>query len=327
MMTPLIGIEEHFFSPLAPERRGIYVRPNPQEYGPIIPKKLADIGPARLQDMASASVAMTVLSHLQVIPEPEACTSINDDTYSKIVQHLDRYAAFALLPLNDPAKAATELRRCVQDLGFVGALTPNHLDDGSFFDSPRFYPLWEAAQELDVPIYIHPTFSPEAETEVNFKGPYDAKFEKAIGLGCWGWHSRMGVHILRLYAAGIFDKFPKVKIIIGHMGEMLPFMLDRIIRLWPASETPRRGLREVWDGNIWITTSGMFSLAPMACLLQETKIERILFSCDYPFAEYGVAREFMERLKASGLVGDEDWEKIAWKNSKELLRLKFEVKE
>ncbi|KXH25225.1 2-Hydroxy-4-oxobutane-1 [Colletotrichum simmondsii] len=287
-MANLIALEEHYVSPLLDAKKG--GGPSPDTFGPVIVEKLGDIGPARLRDMADNSVAMTVLSHSPVHPNPETCKAINDDLHSKIIHH--------------PA---------------------------DFFDTPDFYPLWETAQELDVPFYLHPTFPAEEESNVNFQGPYDPEMAKALGSWGWGWHSRTGLHFLRLFAAGVFDKFPKLKIILGHMGEMLPFMLDRIIGMsarWPApsGRERKRGLRQVWDENVWITTSGMFSLAPMACLLQETKVERIMFSVDYPFAGNGAGKEFMNKLKESGLVSEDEWEGIAWRNAKGLLRLKFEPK-
>ncbi|KXH66187.1 2-Hydroxy-4-oxobutane-1 [Colletotrichum salicis] len=279
-MANLIALEEHYVSPLVDTQKG----------------------PARLRDMADNSVAMTVFSHSPVHPDADTCKAINNDLHSKIIHHPAEYAAFAVLPMHEPAAAAAaaaELRRCVQDLGFVGTLTGNHLDDGSFFDTPDFYPLWETAQDLDVPFYLYPTFPPEDESKVNFQGPYDLEIAKALGSWGWGWHSRTGLHFLRLFVAGVFDKFPRLRIILGDMGEMLPFMLERIIGVstrWPApgGRERKRGLRKVWDENVWITTSGMFSLAPMACLLQETKVEKIMFSVDYPFAGNGAGKEFMD---------------------------------
>ncbi|GKT49804.1 decarboxylase orsB [Colletotrichum spaethianum] len=327
-MAPLIAIEEHYLSPLVEDGQGKQSFFLNKAFGPAVLGKMVDIGPARLQDMAKDSVAMTVLSHLPARIEPELCKAVNDDLHSKITHHPDQYAAFAALPMHDPAAAAEELRRSVRQLGFVGALIGNHLEDGSFFDTPQFDPLWTAAEELDVPIYLHPAFPSQDESKVNFEGPYGPGVAAVLGAWGWGWHSRTGLHFLRLFAAGVFNRFPKLKIILGHMGEMLPFMLDRTVKAsatWPASE-PKRGLREVWDENVWITTSGMFSLAPMACLLQETKVERIIFSVDYPLCDNGLGREFMERLRGSGLISEAEWEGIAWKNVKELLRLKFEPK-
>ncbi|KAK1989130.1 hypothetical protein LZ30DRAFT_744581 [Colletotrichum cereale] len=331
-MAPLIAIEEHYISPLLDDGPGGHRDVITRAFGPAVLEKLVDVGPARLREMTEDSVAMTVLSHLPINVEPALCEAINDDLHSKIARHPDRYAAFALLPLRDPAAAAEELRRAVRRLGFVGALVPNHLDDGSFFDAPRFDPLWAAAEELDVPVYLHPAFPPADESRVNFEGgdAYGPAVAAALGAWGWGWHARTGLHLLRLFAAGVFDRFPRLQVVLGHMGEMLPFMLDRVVRLsadWPAAPEGQeggnrgRGLRAVWDANVWVTTSGMFSLAPMACLLRETRAERVVFSVDYPFSGNGDGREFMDELRASGLVSEAEWEGIAWRNVKRLLKL------
>lgn len=127
---------------------------------------------------------------------------------------------------------------------------------------------------------------------------------------------------MRLFAAGVFDKFPKLQIVIGHFGEMLPFMLQRVCDLsirWGKFE---RSFKQVWDENIYITTSGVWSLDPMACILRNTKIERILYSVDYPFAKNEKGLRWMEELQGSGLVGKEDLERIAYKNAEKLLRIK-----
>ncbi|KAK2015668.1 amidohydrolase 2 [Colletotrichum eremochloae] len=340
-MAPLIAIEEHYISPLLDDGPGGQRDVIKKIFGPAVLDKLADIGPARLQEMDKDSFAMTVLSHLPMNLEPGLCAAINDDLHAKIARRRDRYAAFALLPLRDPAAAGEELRRSVRRLGFVGAMVTNHLDDGSFFDTPRFDPFWAAAEELGVPVYLHPAYPPVDESRVNFDGDgaYGPAVAAALGAWGWGWHSRTGLHFLRLFAAGVFDRFPRLQIVLGHMGEMLPFMLDRVIRFsadWPAApaasaaaeaapEGPdrgrRRGLREVWDANVWVTTSGMFSLAPMACLLRETRAERILFSVDYPFSGNGEGKGFMDELRGSGLVSEAEWEGIAWRNVKGLLKL------
>ncbi|KAK1597117.1 uncharacterized protein LY79DRAFT_587583 [Colletotrichum navitas] len=327
-MAPLIAIEEHYISPLLDDGPGGPRDVIKRTFGPAVLDKLADVGPARLQEMAKDSVAVTVLSHLPMsVGGAERCAAINDDLHSRIARHPDRYAAFALLPMEDPAAAAEELRRAVRRLGFVGALVQNHLDDGTFFDAPRFDPLWAAAEDLAVPVYLHPAYPPADESRLNFDGAgaYGPPVAAALGAWAWGWHSRTGLHLLRLFAAGVFDRFPRLQLVLGHMGEMLPFMLDRVVRFsadWPPRR--RRRLRDVWDANVWVTTSGMFSLAPMACLLRETRPERLVFSVDYPFSANREGRRFMDELRGSGLVSEAEWEGIAWRNVKGLLRLDLE---
>lgn len=154
-------------------------------------------------------------------------------------------------------------------------------------------------------------------------GNYPDIVAQGLDTYCWGWHSETGVHILRLFASGLFDKYPKLKIIIGHMGEMLPFMLDRIMRItkrqWPER---KRGLQTVWDENLYITTAGMFAVAPMACLLRVCRIEHIMYSVDYPFSGNEDGKEFLEDLAKSGLCSKDEMDKIAFGNAEQLLGVK-----
>jgi predicted TIM-barrel fold metal-dependent hydrolase len=134
---------------------------------------------------------------------------------------------------------------CVRELGFVGALVDNHLENERFYDDEHFWPVFEASQELDVPIYLHPTFASDTMLE-HYKGNYDENVATALSGFGWGWNAETGLHILCLYCSGLFDRYPKLKIIIGHMRELLPFQLERIIRasrMWGRE----RGLREVLE--------------------------------------------------------------------------------
>ncbi|KAK3178859.1 hypothetical protein OEA41_000996 [Lepraria neglecta] len=145
-----------------------------------------------------------------------------------------------------------------------------------------------------------------------------------LGSAGFGWHMERGIHILRLLAAGVFDKYPKLKIVIGHMGELLPFQLERIAKFAGrgAFEERKWGLMDMWDNNIWVTTAGMFSLNSLACLLRNTKAERMLNSVDYPLSTNEEGLEFVEEMKQSGMVTKEGLERIAWRNAEELLGVK-----
>jgi len=247
------------------------------------------------------------------------CSEANDDLASAISKHPTRLAGFAMLPMSEPAAAAKEVERCVSQLSFLGALVDNHIN-GQFYDDERFWTVFEKAQQLDVPIYIHPTFAADSMMD-HYKGNYDDSIATALSAYGWGWHSETGLHILKLFASGLFDRFPKLKIVIGHMGEMLPFQLERVIAIserWGK----KRGLREVWHRNIWITTSGMFALAPLACLLQTTSIDHVLYSVDYPFSANEKGLEFFEEIEKSGLIKGEDLEKFAFRNAEALLGVK-----
>jgi len=226
--------------------------------------------------------------------------------------------------VSNPSQAADELTRAVQQLGLVGALINNH-DQGHFYDNETYWPLFGRAQELDVPIYIHPVF-PAAAWSGRFQGNYPDSIAKSLSIEGWDWHQEIGFHILRLFNSGFFDTFPNIKIVIGHMGEMLSFQLDREIAIgetqqkWPVRQ---RDLRTVWNNNLWITTSGMFSLAPFSCLLRQSPVNKIMYSIDWPFSNSSQGLAFMEEVRASGLVTEDEFEGIAYKNAEALLKVQI----
>ena len=238
-----------------------------------------------------------------------------------------------MLPMSEPETAAEELARCVEK-GFLGALIDNHLE-GRFYDDEFFWPVFDKAQKLDVPLYIHPTFSPPALFD-HYKGTYAALFEVdctsdarkgnysdftsfIVSTAGWGWHAETALHFLRLFLAGVFDRFPKLKIIFGHMGEMIPFQLDRMNGLSHFWGQHERGLKEIWESNIWVTTSGMFSLTPLACLLRVSPIEKIMYSVDYPFSANQTGKAFVDEIANSGMLTQEQLEMICHKNAETLL--------
>ncbi len=244
---------------------------------------------------------------------------MNNKLAAAVAKHPDRFSGFAVLPIGEPEKLGDELRRCVKELGFVGALIGNHAN-GTFYDGTEYTKLWEAAQELDVPIYLHPTQPTGPMFKPHYEGDYSLRAAMCIGTFAFGWHSDVAVHILRLFAAGVFDRFPKLKIVIGHFGEMLPFMLQRIVDSAPLwAPEVQRTFKSVWDENIWITTSGVWSTSHMACILQNTQVDRILYSVDFPFVSSETGKRFLEDLQKSGLVTDEQLAMISHKNAQKLL--------
>lgn len=324
---PLITLEEHFFAKSVAEQyeaageKGSYTMfPKP------VQEKLLDLGDVRLSAMDRGATKLQILSHApnRLALTPETCTKANDELHAAVQKHPDRFAGFATLPMAYPREAATELKRCVKELGFVGSLVDNTAN-GRWYDDNFFWPVFEAHQSLDVPMYIHPSFHTEA-MDVLYRGNYPEEIAMSLSLHGFGWHAECALHILRLFAAKVFDEYPKLKIIIGHMGEMLPFQLDRINRLsetqWPAfGWMPERNLMEVWNKNLWITTSGLFTLAPMACLVRMCKPDRILYSVDWPFAENELGLEFMKQLEADSMVTKEQLKMIAYKNAEKLLKI------
>lgn len=261
-------------------------------------------------------------------PSAENCQTGNDELARAIANSGQpaRFAAFAVLPCSNAAESARELDRTVSSLGFVGALIDNHAD-GKYFDSAEYDVLWARACALDVPIYLHPAW-PSARMAEAFKGSYPEPVGARLGAAGWGWHSDVGLHILKLFCANVFDRFPGLKIIIGHMGEMLPFMLERCCDMstgrggWGPHERP---LRQVWDENIWITTSGVWSLAPIKCMLENTKVDRIMYSVDYPFESNEKGHEWFKQLEASGLLTSEQLKMVAYENAERLLKVQVRM--
>lgn len=317
-MASTITLEEHCISSAALDASGTAL-----SAFPATKAKLLDVGQQRIKDMDENKITFQVLSHVPTIQTPEVCRTINDELYVAVEQHPKRFASFAMLPMESPKEAASELKRAVQELNFVGTMVPNHVN-GRWLDDEYFWPIFEEAENLGVPVYVHPAFTTQDRVDLDYKGNYSHPTAIALANWTWGWHEATGLVILRLFASGLFDRYPRIKIVIGHNGEMLPYMIDRIFHFGkttsPLGEN-HRSLREVWDNNIWITTAGMFSLAPLACLLRVTKIERVMFSIDYPFEENADGTEFLHELERSGLVDAEDFRKLTHKNAESLLGL------
>lgn len=335
---PIITLEEHFLCHDA----AAHPHPRNEDFRavPGIFENLTDLGPRRLQDMDSGAVTMQVISHGPGDLSPAQCRACNDQLAAAVRGHPTRFAGFAELPMDDPEAAAAELRRtCGQGISagngdgddedeggsvvrFVGALVDSHTEAGRYYDGPEYDVLWAAAAALGVPIYLHPTWpAPAAAAAAADASPHlPAAVTTAILAFGFGWHSDVALHVLRLYAAGVFDRHGDLRVVLGHMGEMIPYMLQRIERVsarWGCA----RSFREVWDANLWLTTSGNWALDPLACILRNTRHDRIMYSVDYPFAKSADGLRWLEELEKSGMVSEEVLEGIRWKNAAKLLRL------
>jgi predicted TIM-barrel fold metal-dependent hydrolase len=228
----------------------------------------------------------------------------------------DRFAAFATLALQAPEQAALEFERCVSRLHFRGALL-NGTTNGLFLDHPRFTPIFETAERLGVPIYLHPAPPPPVVLDAYFGGLPDP-YGMLLSIAGWGWHTETGLHCLRLIVAGVFDRFPRLQIIIGHMGEDLPFSLaraDAVLSNVPGRLT--RTVAEYFHSNFHVTTSGYFTVPPFLCALMVVGSDRLMFSVDYPFSANTTGRAFLDALP----ITPDDMEKIAHGNAARLLNL------
>ena len=322
-----IAIEEHF---LAKGFKEVMQRDVPSQQGGSNvafaaeqQAKLGDLGSTRLKDMDVGGIDLQVISHtvsgVVLLPGSEGvrlAREANDQLAAAVAAHPDRFAGFATLPMTDPEAAADELERAVRSLGFRGAMI-NGTTHGRFLDDPSFLPILERAVALNVPIYVHPGVPPVAVREAYYSG-FDPAVNFSLSTAGWGWHSEVGIHALRLILAGVFDRLPTLQIIIGHMGEMLPFMLARINDvLTPVAKHLQHTVPEYFLQNFYITTSGFFTDPPLLLALQIMGADRIIFSVDYPYSTNEQGRVFLD----SPSVSPADKEKISHLNAERLLKL------
>jgi hypothetical protein len=319
-----IALEEHFWTPelAPPPGTGVLARPG----GAELDAALRDVGDARIADMDAAGIDLQVLSHAQPAAQAladggadvAAARRANDYLAAAIGRHPARLAGFATLPTGSPAAAADELARAVGELGFAGGLINSTVGtNGLFLDDPSFAPLLSRFASLDVPLYLHPALPPDG-VRAAFYGGLPGPAAAALATNAWGWHAEAGLHALRLAASGALDRHPGLRVIIGHGGEMIPFMLDRIDDMMPRSVS---GLPEPVSAyflrHFWVTTSGLFSLPPVLCALSVFGVERVLFSVDYPFSGNGRGRALLDALP----ISPADKAKVAGENAARLLRL------
>lgn len=315
-----IALEEHLFPPDV----GIGESPIPQQRGQDF-DRMSDWGAARLADMDATGIDVQVLSMPTWIvhdmdDDAERALQLARQTNDAIAEateaHPDRYSAFATLPTSQPEAAADELERTVSTLGFRGALIPGHVR-GRFLDDRFFWPIFERAEALDVPIYVHPRNPPDAVMQAYYSG-FESSVNTALAWAGWGWHCETGLHALRLILGGVFDRFSSLQIIIGHMGENIPFALDRSDWFLSGTATHlKRRVAEYFQDNFYITTSGVFSVPPLLCAIAAIGVDRILFAVDYPFADNAEATRFVEAAP----ISPADREKIAHGNAERLLRI------
>lgn len=310
----VIALEEHFLAPaVARQFEGLPM-------APALVRQLSDLGEARITDMDAAGIDYQILGHtapgLQGVLGPEAAAvarETNDFVADAVRQNPSRLGAFAVLPTADPEAAARELEHAKHDLGFVGSMI-NGMTAGKFLDDSSFEPLLAAAEELRMPIYLHPAAPPPPVREAYFHNLSPTN-EFALSTAGWGWHAETATHVLRIILGGVFDRHPDLQLVIGHMGEALPFFLARID--WVFNQFPtqlQHPVSEYFQRNIHITTAGVFTLPPLLCSLMVVGAPRILFSVDYPYSTTTDATAFLRAAEISA----PDKELIAHGNAERL---------
>jgi 2,3-dihydroxybenzoate decarboxylase len=284
-------------------------------------ERLYDFTDLRLRSMDEQGIDMQVLSHGapsgQKLPAdiaPDVTRGTNDRLAEVIARHPTRFAGFAALPTILPEKAAEELERAVKELGFKGAMI-HGLTDGHFLDDKRFWPIFERAEALDVPLYLHPSF-PHPDVVWAYYQDYLKDFPQVIR-AAWGYTVETATQAIRIILSGVLDQHPGVKIILGHMGETLPFLLWRINQALSRPGHKELGFAEQFRRNFYVTTSGNFSTPALICTMLELGIDRIMFSVDYPFVSNEPAMEWVSTLQ----ISTEDKAKLLGGTAARLLRL------
>jgi predicted TIM-barrel fold metal-dependent hydrolase len=310
----IITIEEHFWTPELRDASGA----GKWMKDPEMIRRLEDFGDIRIREMDAAGIDLQVLSEnapaAQGLDAESAIrlTKIsNDRLHAAIAAHPDRFAGFAALPTPDPKAAADELERCVTKLGFKGAMIMG-LTRGRFLDEKEFWPIFERAAALDVPMYFHPSWAHPAVVEAYYKA-YPGLTGAPLGFTIETMTQGM-----RIIVSGVLDKYPKLKIILGHLGETLPFLMWRTDSALPRFiKMPNGTFSDYMRRHFWVTTSGAFQHTALTCTIAELGTERVIFSVDWPFQNNREGRQFLDTAP----ISERERAMIYGDNVRKLLRL------
>jgi uncharacterized protein len=320
-----IALEEHFASPGFLDGPGSDLKAQALKFGAQgarLFEQLCDVGGKRIAEMDAARIDMQVLSltspgteQLDAEDAIALARESNDFLADAVKRNQARLGGFATLPTSTPDKAAEELERMVRDHAFKGAVINGHTR-GRYLDDKFFWPIFERAEALNVPIYLHPTKPPKPVIETSYSGFSPLVTEMLAGAG-WGWHIETAIHVIRIILAGVFDRYPELQIVIGHLGEGLPFMLQRLDVMPVAITGLQRPISAYLRENVHYTFSGFNFTSTFLDLLLQVGSDRVMFSTDHPYASMAEARAFLDKLP----VSCSDKAKIAHGNAERLLKL------
>jgi uncharacterized protein len=321
-----ITLEEHFATPAFLDGPARELKDNILKAGPRgarILEQLVDIGDGRIAEMDAAGIDMQVLSlnapgteQLSDADQLAVAKEANSVLAAALKKYPKRFGGFAALPTGVPDQAADELQRGVEEHGFCGTLINGHVR-GRYLDDKFFWPIFERADKLDVPIYLHPTRPPQAVIEASYGG-FSPQVSYVFSASGWGWHIETAVHVIRLILGGVFDRFPKLQLLVGHLGEGLPFMLPRLDNMSPAITKLAHPVSHYLRNNVHYTFAGFNFPATFLDLLLEVGVARIMFSVDHPYHPMPSSRAFLMQIPVSAA----DRERIAHGNAEALLRIK-----
>jgi 2,3-dihydroxybenzoate decarboxylase len=312
---PVIALEEHYWD------RELAAHAQTVERNANITERLFDLGEMRLREMDEAGIDIQVVSHgapsaqkLTGDEAPAIVERVNDRLAAFVKTKPDRFAAFGALATCNPTAAANELERIVTRHGFKGAMI-HGLTGGLFLDDKKFWPIFERAEQLDVPIYLHPSVPHPAVMEAYYQ-EYLKDFPMVIR-AAWGFTVETATQAIRLVLSGVFDKYPNLKLILGHLGETLPFLVWRVDQALSRPGAKSISFRDVFCSHFYLTTSGNFSNPALLCCVQEMGVDRIMFAVDWPF----VANPLGTNWVATIPLCEEDKVKILSGNAKRVLRM------
>jgi len=322
-MKDKIALEEHFAIDLTIEQSRIYAKPGVWER---LRADLLDVEQQRLERMEESGTAFSILSlnapGTQGIPNPDHAIHVakraNDTLAAFISRHPRRLGGFAALAMQDPDAAARELERSVRDLGFHGFLVNGFAQVGDadtivYYDDQRFADFWKTVEELGKPFYLHAR-DPLPANARGFGGfPW-------LGAPTWAFAMETSTHALRLLTSGLFDRHPRLQMILGHMGECIPFhiwRIDHVLQIAPRGNPAKRPVSAYLRDNVHITTSGVFHTPAMLMTMLTTGSDRILFSVDYPFEIHAEAAAWFDACE----ISEADRRKIGRDNAKRLFGL------
>lgn len=316
-----IALEEHFALPgTIPD--SYTSLPTPESR-----LQIQDLGSGRIAEMDRGGVERCILSEsgpasIQTVLKTSEAVDKSRRSNDYLAEHIAKYPkrlkGFAALPMQDPQAAAQELTRCVKELGFLGALVNGftqlgEADSAIFYDLPQYRPFWATVQQLDVPFYLHPRF-PLPTRQQAYEG------HAWIAGSAWGFAVETSIHALRLMGSGLFDEYPKLKVILGHLGEGLPFGIWRVDhRIARTSVRPKAKLpiAQYLRENFYITTSGAFRTPTLIDTITEVGADRVLYSVDYPYEDMGEAAEWLDNAP----ISEPDRIKVACNNARQLFHL------
>ncbi len=323
-MNGKIALEEHFALEETLED-AIYSRNFPAWAD--MRRRLLDLHDLRLPEMDKYGVEIMIMSlhnpAVQGIPDAKKATAlarrVNDILADAVAKRPDRFAGFATLPMQDPDAAIVELTRCTKELGFKGAMVNGFSQIGDpntviYLDDLRYRPFWSQVQELNVPLYLHPR-DPLPSREPIYEGHF-----WFMG-SAWAFGVETAMHALRLMGSGLFDHYPKLNIILGHLGEGIPYSvwrLDHRISRTPRNIPAKRRMAEYLEDNFYLTVSGDFRTPTLVDAMMEVGSDRILFSVDYPFETVEEACTWFDALH----ISDRDKRKIGRTNAAALFNFK-----